>query len=571
MNKLYKLSLAVVLGGISLQANAQRYLTEVFTDAQITIQNDVQYGENLSIQNTILGALATPPQQIPPSILPLMMDVYYPTIADDNQAERPLVVYAPTGDFLPAGINGSPNGSRKDSSAVNMAKQFAKRGYVCAVVDYRLGWNPFSTDQIVRTGTILNAAYKGQQDTKAAVRFFRNDRATTNTYKIDPTRVVLFGEGTGGYVVMAHAFLDQPWKIGRLPGLGDDKFLRTQAPDSSVIDTMRIGNFDGTDAIDVNLIPFATSGDFLKITGNVANNPSYSSEANMVINMGGALGDTSWLDAGQIPMIGIHAVRDPNAPHQIGDVIVPTTGDLVIPFASGAGFNLEKANSYDNNSSFATRIYPDPITAAVESHYGQSIPFAGSTINVGTGKGLLPFILPENTTYTLNHGSPWQFWNSNQATANYPVTVAPGVTITTHQASAASNPAMATSNEVGRSTGLTYIDTIQQYINPRIVCALNLAECGLFEVESINDLNTASALVSAYPNPSNGNVTIRSIVGAGQLNSITLFDLTGRQVLAQSGLHTSSYQINRNDLTSGIYLVQVVTEKGRGTIKLILE
>jgi hypothetical protein len=54
-----------------------------------------------------------------------------------------------------------------------MAMQFAKRGYVCAIVEYRKGWNPVSPDQLVRTGTILNAAYKGQQDTKAAVRFFR--------------------------------------------------------------------------------------------------------------------------------------------------------------------------------------------------------------------------------------------------------------------------------------------------------------------------------------------------------------------------------------------------------------
>jgi hypothetical protein len=572
MNQLYKLSLAVVLGGFSLQANAQRYLTEVFTDAQITIQNDVQYGQNISIQNTILGALSNPPQQVAPDTLPLLMDVYMPALSADNVTERPLVVYASTGNFLPAGINGSPTGNRKDSSAVNMAKQFAKRGYVCAVVDYRLGWNPFSTDQIVRTGTILNAAYKGQQDTKAAVRYFRNDKATTNNYMIDPTRVVLFGEGTGGYVMMAHAFLDQPWKIGRLPGLGDNKFLRTEAPDSSVIDTNRVGNFDGTNDIPMNLIPFVLSGgDFLKVTGNVANNPGYSSEANIVINMGGALGDTSWLDAGQIPMIGIHAVRDPNAPYQIGDVIVPTTGDVVIPFASGAGFNLERANSYGNNSSFANRIYPDAITAAVEARYGQTIPFAGSTIAVGTGKGLLPFILPENATYSLNHGSPWQFWNSAQATANYPVTIAPGVTITTHQASAASNPAMATSNEVGRSTALTYIDTVQRYINPRIVCALNLAECDLFDGVGINELNSSNSMVSAFPNPSNGNVTIRSNVGSGQLNSIHMFDVTGRQVVAQSGLNTASYQINRNDLPSGIYLVQYVTENGRGTIKLIFE
>jgi hypothetical protein len=570
MNKIYKLSIVIGLTVLSFQASAQRYLTEVFTDAQITIQNDVQYGENLSIQNTILGALSSPPVNVPPSILPLIMDVYFPSSAAETLNERPLVVYAPTGNFLPAGVNGSPTGNRKDSSAVNIAKQFAKRGYVCAVVDYRLGWNPFSTDQIVRTGTILNAAYKGMQDTKAAVRFFRKDIATTNAYKIDGSRVILVGEGTGGYVMMAHAFLDKPWKIARLPGLGDDKFLRTLNPDSSVIDTMRIGNFDGTDAIDVNLIPFATSGNFLKITGNIANNPGYASNAQFVINLGGALGDTSWLDAGQIPMIGIHAVRDPNAPYQIGDVIVPTTGDLVIPFASGAGYNVSKANEYGNNASFSNRIFNDAITNAVEARYGQSIPFATSTIAIGSGKGLLPFILAENPVYPFNHGSPWQFWNSAQPTANYPVSIG-GTPGTTHQASCLSNPFMAQSNLVGRTTALSYIDTIMQFINPRIVCALNLPGNELFDGVGFNDLKFTSSLVNAFPNPSTTDVTIRTQIGAGSLKSISLLDITGRQVQTESGLNGTSYLINRSNLPSGMYFVKVETDKGRSTIKLIFE
>ena len=130
---------------------------------------------------------------------------------------------------------------------------------------------------------------------------------------------------------------------------------------------------------------------------------------------------------------------------------------------------------------------------------------------------------------------------------------------------------MATSNEVGRSTALTYIDTIQAYINPRMVCALNLAECALFDAESISDVASAATLVTAFPNPSTGDVTIRTKAGAGQLNAIRMFDITGREILAQSGLNTATYQINSQDLPSGIYLVQVTTEKGRGTVKLILE
>ncbi len=568
MNRLYKISFALFLGGISLQANAQRYLNEVFTSNQITIQTDVQYGQNISIEPTVIASFLG--QQALPDTLPLYMDVYYPSTTVDTETDRPLVVYATTGNFLPPGFNGSPTGVRKDSSAVNMAMQFAKRGYVCAIVDYRRGWNPLSTDILVRTGTILNAAYKGQQDTKAAVRYFRADRATTNNFKIDANRVVLVGEGTGGYVMMAHAFLDKPWKIARLPGLGDNKFLASENPDVSMIDTNRIGNFDGTNSIPFDLVPFLTTGDFSKITGNIANNPQYSSDANIVINMGGALGDTSWLDAGQIPMIGIHAVRDPNAPYFLGNVIVPTTGDVVIPWACGAGYNLPQANAYGNNVSFATQPYNDAITAAVESHYGQAISFdsqfPGSTINVGTGKGLLPFILPENPIYPYNHGSPWQYWNSTQQSAQFPVTVN-GTQITSHQASAASNPAMATSNELGRSTGLTYIDTIQRYINPRIVCALGLAACAEVGMQDVAN----AVKVSVFPNPANTQVTIRSNNESGQIKSVRMFDVTGREVLSSSNLNTLAYQINRNDLIAGIYLVQVQTEKGRSSIKVIFE
>ena len=560
MKKIYANVLAGALLLFGANTQAQRYVTEVFTDAEITVATDQTYAQNYSVEPAVL-------QTGVPALITLEADIYHPNNTIDTEQERPLIIYIPTGNFLPPVVNGSPNGSRKDSSAVNMAKLLAKRGYVVAVIEYRLGWNPTSPSQVVRTGTILNAAYKGMQDSKAAVRFFRNDRATVNNYKINPNKVALIGEGTGGYIAMAHAFLNSPGKIGRLPGLGGTKFLRTQDPDSSVIDTNRVGNFNGTNDIPLDISALLTTGDLTKVSGNFANYPTYSSDVNFVINLGGALGDSSWIDRGQVPMIGIHAVRDPNAPYQLGDVVVPTQPpSIVIPWATGAGYNLERANFFENNASFANKIYSDAITASIEARYGTSIPFNGDNIAVGTGKGLLPFILPENPVYPYNHGSPWQFWNSTQQSAQFPVTVN-GNQITSHQASAASNPAMATSNELGRSTGLTYIDTIQRYINPRIVCALGLAACAEVGMQDVAN----AVKVSVFPNPANTQVTIRSNNESGQIKSIRMFDVTGREVLSTSNLNTLTYQINRNDLIAGIYLVQVQTEKGRSSIKVIFE
>ncbi len=558
------LLLALLIGKFSI---AQRFVTEVFTNSQITITNDVQYGQNFTVEPTVLAAL-TGGTPTPPALSSLFMDVYAPSSSADTMANRPLIVYIPTGNFLPPGYNGSPVGDRKDSSAVNIAKQLARRGYVCAVIDYRKGWNPIAPDQVVRTGTILTAAYRGQQDSKAAVRYFRADRANANVYKIDANKVALLGEGTGSYIALAHAYLDKPWKIGRLPGLGDNKFLKSENPDVSVIDTLFVGNFDGTNSIQFDPTVFAQTGDLTLLKGNIANNPDYPSNVQLVINMGGALGDTSWMDPGQVPLIGIHAVRDFNAPYQIGDVIVPTTGDLVIPFASGAGLNLTMANTYNNNASFANKIYTDPITQAIEARYNTSVLFNGVPISVGAGKGLLPFILPGAAQPQFNHGSPWQFWSATQPTASFPVNTPLGQ-ITTHQASCLSNPYMAQSDEVGRNTALTYIDTVQRFINPRVVCALGLSECDLYETLGFENANPSSNLVRIFPNPASELFSIAA--SKGTIISYQVIDITGKTVRTQNGIKQNTVQVSTDGLASGMYLVRFETTEGTGTTNLILE
>ena len=59
-----------------------------------------------------------------------------------------------------------------------MATRLAKMGYVAAVASYRLGWNPVATTQTERVYTLINAAYRGVQDSRAAVRYFRKGVAS---------------------------------------------------------------------------------------------------------------------------------------------------------------------------------------------------------------------------------------------------------------------------------------------------------------------------------------------------------------------------------------------------------
>ena len=73
----------------------------------------------------------------------LTMDVYTPE--GDDVTDRPVIVLLHTGTFLPAIVNGQATGDKSDNTLVELCTRLAKKGYV-AVSNYRLGWNPLSTD-----------------------------------------------------------------------------------------------------------------------------------------------------------------------------------------------------------------------------------------------------------------------------------------------------------------------------------------------------------------------------------------------------------------------------------------
>ena len=132
-----------------------RFVDNVLSANQVSRTNDVVYGKNYTV---LYGDIDPTTAGNQFKLEDLKMDVYTP---NDGSTKRPLIILLHSGSFLPRYLNVSPTGAKNDSHIVEMATQWARRGYVVASMTYRMGWNPQSLDETVRRSTIINAAYKG--------------------------------------------------------------------------------------------------------------------------------------------------------------------------------------------------------------------------------------------------------------------------------------------------------------------------------------------------------------------------------------------------------------------------
>ena len=577
MRKQLPLLLLVLTAISSSISYGQRYATEIFTsndiDADVTFGFNVDpfsipnaqtdpagFASDMTLLNQNIDDGVTPTDNyfLPNSFLPeeqhtvvkltqLQMDVYTPPM-EDEETNRPLIIYIHTGNFLPPLFNGSITGDKIDSAGVNLCKQWARRGYVAASINYRLGWNPTSTIPDVRRGTLLQAVYRAIHDTQSAVRFFRATVGQGNPYGIDPSKIVLYGQGSGGYVSQAYITLnDYVTEIASL-----DKFVGENGP--YVIEAID-GTIDGG--------PGATRlPDPLQEAG-------ISKEVNMAINAGGALADISWLDEGEAPMVTFHCVRDPFAPFDEGIVVVPTTQENVVEVQGGNIF-VQEAFDNGNNALFGQiQDGADPYTDRARSTYGQTYDYIlpnQETITVNNSpEGLFPFVLPINTlggNYFTNEGSPWDWWDLNTLET---VVEQTNATLGTefdaqqlHMQGVAGSPGMSADK------GLTYIDTIMGYANPRIMCVLELEgnPCAL----GIDDVQLENT-TSIYPNPAVDAVNIRN--DQHMIRRINVIDITGRTV-AQKTVNNHFFTLNRDKLNNGVYLMQIVFDNNERITKKVM-
>jgi|JI6StandDraft_1071083.scaffolds.fasta_scaffold38643_2 hypothetical protein len=506
MKRIFTLVFALMLAA-SVPMNAQRYLSEVFTD--VTVTSNVTYGVNATvIAYTVVG------QAIPEA---LKMDVYEPS--GDTETNRPLILYFHTGNFLPTPQNGSPSGTRTDLNVVEMCTRLAKMGYVVASCDNRLGWNPVATTQDERVYTLINAAYRGVQDCRTAIRYFRmTEDVMENPYGIDPGKICVWGQGTGGYISFAAA------TINNYSDIAIPKFTRElEIPVGS-------GNFVLVPMV-IELVNGDIYGTSVGINPNdgdtlcYINHPGYSSDFNVAVNMGGAMGDSTWVTSEDPPMISFHVPSDPFAPYNVGTVIVPGL-NLPVVEVSGSGHVQEMANSLGLNTSFeladvAGDVYTTQANLYNDGNYGLY------RLNRPTGME--------------NDSAPWEWWDaSNPNNAN----------------------GLLTNPDMSPTKGMTYLDTIQGYAAPRIMCALGLAgsPCAV----SVNEVEAPQ--FNLFPNPTRDMFTITS---NEFLSGIVVRSVTGEIVFSKENLNTKFYQVDK-DFASGLYTIEVIAQKGKFARKLVI-
>ena len=186
----------------------------------------------------------------------LLMDVYQP--AGDTVTLRPLVI----------GIHGGSLVSGNRSEMTPECIDFARRGYVAATIDYRIGIE--SPENVT---TILGALLRGVQDTKAAVRFFRAHAAE---YGIDTSKIFLEGSSAGSMIAVHYAY----WNESEIP--------------TGVNQTMW-GDIEGT-----------------------SGNPGHSSAISGIINYAGAIVNPAWVNAGEPPIASIDGLSDTIVPQDSG-------------------------------------------------------------------------------------------------------------------------------------------------------------------------------------------------------------------------------------------------------------
>lgn len=238
-------SFCLITSGVFSQ---KRFKNEIFTT--IDSISNIEYGKAINIK----GENET-----------LLLDVFSPPKAD-TMKKRPLLIFIHGGGFQ--------NNSKTGSYSSLVCSSFAKRGYVTASIDYRLGVEKSgmgADGKKEKTNTdYAEALYRAQQDGKAAIRFFRK---FADKYGIDTSQIFLTGSSAGSKICLAIAYMDNK-----------------EVPKE--VNQKKWGSLEGN-----------------------SGNEGYSSKVAGVMNAWGAMIDYHWIEKGDVPLFNTAGTEDKTVPY----------------------------------------------------------------------------------------------------------------------------------------------------------------------------------------------------------------------------------------------------------------
>lgn len=180
-------------------------------------------------------------------------DFYEP--AGDTTASRPLIIWLHGGGFK--------FGKKTSAGTPVWSKTFARRGYVCAALNYRLS----KKHPLKNFTDLVQGCADAIADVQEAIAFFKKQ---SRQYRIDSTRIVLAGNSAGGMIAL-QAVYSSSWEMAQLIHQGD------------------------------SVMP-----------AGYRHNPQ---QIAAVVNCWGALFDTTWLQNTSTPIVSIHGQRDRVVPY----------------------------------------------------------------------------------------------------------------------------------------------------------------------------------------------------------------------------------------------------------------
>ena len=239
--KLLRVYFLIIVLGIGLfNASAQKRFQSVVFDS-IDSTTNIQYGQAVNLKGKDER---------------LLLDVFQPK--GDTSKRRPLVIFIHGGGFV--------SNTKVTGFGNLLCWGFAKRGYVTASIDYRLGIDKSDPS---KDGHI-EAMYRAQQDGKAAIRFFRR---YADTYGIDTSQIFIAGSSAGSMTCLGIAYMQEK-----------------DVPAS--INKNQWGTLEGN-------------------SGNLG----YSSKVSGVINCWGSMLDYKWIEKGNVPLFNIAGTADKTVPY----------------------------------------------------------------------------------------------------------------------------------------------------------------------------------------------------------------------------------------------------------------
>ena len=431
----------------------------------------------------------------------LHMDIYLPNCTDITQSsKRPLLMWIHGGAFI--------SGSKDNVSIQSLCKAFAKRGYVTASIDYRLGfisdnknWQcnypnypcVFATD----SAEWARAYYRAVQDGKGALRYLIN---RYQEFRIDTNNVFVAGESAGALTALGIGLLDtiaeRPVQTFTLPS--------APIPHPNTLSCNHNQNiiFNG-DSI--------SRPDLGGIDGNIEpTNINYNIKG--IGNMYGAmLSDLLKHIPSNKPKPAIYSF------HRPCDIVVPIDSNFVDWGVSWCFTNGYNCSGVTNNEImlYGSRVFSNWNTI---NNYGYDIQDEFTNIN-------FPF------SFIFGEGSCLDQVN---------------------------NPCHAYDNKALRENNLALYFSNRITTNPI---------CDTSTVTSIEAINFDETKV--YPNPVN-NILLLEGKQLAQLKSLNLYDPLGRMIYTMEGNNEIKTSIDFSNFPNAIYFLQLRHFNGvRKIIKII--